>query len=62
MQWNWLGQFSEDHFKVILGLHVELVTFLNGWLDVSRWTDDLVLAGIAKSGEADSFIKTSRIY
>ena len=60
IQWTWPVMYGEDLFLVMFGaLHLEvgMWNMLGEYLACSGWTD----AGIATSGTADSFLKSSHL-
>lgn len=63
-QWNWPDTHGEEKFVAMFGgLHIEMAmwTTFGDYLEGSGWTNVLTQAGIASSGTADSFLKTSHL-
>ena len=64
IQWTWPTEYSEDKFVVMFGgLHIEMALWnvFGDYLADSGWTTALTEAGIASSGTADSFLKSSHL-
>jgi hypothetical protein len=64
IQWRLPGTYGEDKFVVLMGgLHIEMAALkvLGHWLEGSGWTSVLVASGVATSGRAESFLKSSHI-
>ncbi|KAJ8372691.1 hypothetical protein AAFF_G00280200 [Aldrovandia affinis] len=64
IQWRWPETHGEDHFVIVFGgLHIEMAAWktLGNLLDSSGWTGVLVLAGVASTGTADSFLKAAHV-
>ena len=64
IQWTWPATYGEDVFLVMFGgLHLEMGMWnmLGGYLACSGWTTALIDAGVATSGTADSFLKSSHL-
>ena len=64
IQWQWPNTYGEDKFIVMFGgLHIEMAAFrlLGDLLKGSGWTGALIVAEIAMSGTADSFLLASSV-
>ncbi len=64
IQWTWPATYGEDVFLVMFGgLHLEMGMWnmLGGYLACSGWTTALIDAGVAISGTAESFLKSSHL-
>ena len=64
IQWQWPDLYGEKCLIVMFGgLHIEMAALkaIGKWLEDSGWTSSLVMADIASSGTADSFLKASHI-
>ena len=64
IQWRWPKTHGEDHFIILFGgLHIEMAALksLGDLLDASGWTGALVLAGVATTCTADSFLKAAHV-
>ena len=64
IQWTWPATYGEDVFLVMFGgLHLEMGMWnmLGDYLACSGWTTALADAGVATSGTADSFLKSSHV-
>ena len=64
IQWSWPGTHGEDMLLVMFGgLHLEMGMWnmLGDYLACSGWTTALTDAGIATSGTAGSFLKSSHL-
>ena len=64
IQWTWPATYGEDVFLVMFGgLHLEMGMWnmLGDYLACSGWTIALADAGVATSGTADSFLKSSHV-
>ena len=64
IQWQWPDVYGEKRLIVMFGgLHIEMAALkaLGKWLEDSGWTSSLVMADVASSGTADSFLKASHV-
>ena len=64
IQWNWPGNYGENHFVIVLGgLHIEMagLKVIGDWLEGCGWVEALVQAKVASAGTADSFLKASHV-
>ena len=64
VQWKWLDTHGEDKYVLMFGgFHSEMAlqSTLGDLLEGSGWTTALVVAEIASSGVAESFLKTSHL-
>lgn len=64
IQWAWPATYGEDKFVIMFGgLHLEMGMWnmMGKYLACSGWTTALTNAGVATSGTADSFLKSSHL-
>ena len=64
IQWSWPASHGEDQFVVMFcGLHIETAALkaLGDLLESSGWTHAPILASLATTGTADSFLKASHV-
>ena len=64
IQWQWPEQYGEDKFVIMFGgLHIEMAAlkYIGTLLQSSGWTGTIVVADIASSGTAESYLSASSV-
>ena len=64
IKWRCAETHGEDHFVILFGrLHIEMAAekILRDLLNGTGWTGVLVLAEVAPTGTADSFLKVAHV-